>query len=163
MHRVQTTGRMWAWFERRIPKRMIDVGWAYFDAVFARVAHDLRRCVKPHWLRVQKCGGKNVRITAFEPGRSVDQKREARRVTFRKTIFAEAFDLLEAALREFAFVTVGKHAVDHLALKSANGADALEGCHGAAQPIGLRWREAGGHNGDFHRLFLKQRHPQGFR
>src|SRR5215468_7788945 len=123
MHRVQTTGRMWAWFERRIPGRMIDVGWPYLDAVFARVAHDLCRCVKTHWLRVQKCGGKDVRITAFEPGRSVDQKRETRRVTFRKAIFAETLELLEAALREFAFVTVSKNAVDHLALKSADGAD----------------------------------------
>src|SRR5262245_55891359 len=123
---------------------MIDVGRPYFDAGFARIAHDLCRCVKTHWLRVEKCDGKNVRITAFEPGRSVDQKREARRVTFRKAIFAEAFDLLEAALREFAFVTIGKHAVDHFALKGADRDDALEGRHGEEQAVGLRWVKAGG-------------------
>src|SRR5262245_66180404 len=100
MQRMQTTGRMRAWFERRIPGRLIDVGRPYFDAVFARIAHDLCRCVKTHWLRVEKCGGKNVRIMACEPGRSVDQKREARRVTFWKAIVDEPFDLLEVARRE---------------------------------------------------------------
>ena len=163
MQLMQPFGRMRAWFECRIPARMIDIWRSYFDAVFPRIAHDLCRRVKTHRLRVQECGGKDVRITAFEPGRSVDQEREARRVAFRKAVFAEAFDLLETALREFALVTIGKHAVDHLALESADGADTLEGRHGTAQPVGLRWREAGGDNGDLHRLLLEQRHAQGLR
>ena len=59
-------------------------------------------------------------------------------MAFRKAVFAETLDLLEAALREFALVAIGQHAVDHLALESADGADALEGRHGAAQLVGLR-------------------------
>ncbi len=84
-------------------------------------------------------------------------------MAFRETVFAEALDLLEAALGEVALVAVGQHAVDHLALEGADGADALEGRHGAAQLVGFRRREAGGDDGDLHRLLLEQRHAQRLR
>src|SRR6266700_7640475 len=117
---------------------MVDIGRPHVDAVLTRVPYDLCRRVKAHWLCIQKRRGKSIRIAAFQPGRGIDQKRKARGVTFRKAVFAEAFDLLEASLGEVAFVAVSQHAVDHLALESADGTDALEGRHGAAKPIGLR-------------------------
>ncbi len=140
---------------------MIDVRRPHLDAVLARVAHDLRRRVEAHRLRVQQRGGEGVRIAAFQPGRGIDQQREAGGVAFREAVFAEALDLVEAALGEVARVAVRQHAVDHLALETADGADALEGGHGAAQFVGLRRREAGGDDGNLHRLFLEQRHAQG--
>ena len=39
---------------------------------------------------------------------------------------------------------------------------APEGGHGAPQSVGLAGGKAGGDNSDFHRLFLEQRHAQGF-
>jgi len=41
-----------------------------------------------------------------------------------------------------------------------DGAGFAEGRHGAAQLVGLGWGEAGGDDGDVHRLFLEQRHAQ---
>ncbi len=42
-----------------------------------------------------------------------------------------------------------------------DGADAAERRHGAAQLVGFGGREAGGDDGDAHRLLLEQRHAQG--
>src|SRR5581483_6077843 len=124
---MQTFGRVRARLERRIPVRVIDVGWAYLDAVFAHVTHDLCRRVEAHRLSVQEGCAKGVRIAAFQPGRGIDQQGKARGVTFGKTVFAEALDLLEATLGEVTLVAVGQHTVDHFALERTDGADALEG------------------------------------
>src|SRR3546814_3566128 len=53
------------------------------------------------------------------------------------------------------------HAADELLAEGMDGADALEGRHGAAQAVGLGRREAGGDDGDLHGLFLEQRHAEG--
>src|SRR5512135_2393334 len=111
---------------------MVDVRWPNLDAVLARVPHDLCWCIETHRLGVQKRGSEYVRIAAFQPGRGINQERKTRRVAFRESVFAEAFDLLETALGEIAFIAIGQHAVDHLALESADGADTFEGCHRAA-------------------------------
>ena len=87
-------------FERAIPGAEIDVGGADFDAVRARVAHELRRLIKTHRLAVEDGGAEHVRIAAFDPRRGVNQQRKARRVAFGKTVFAETFDLAEAMLGE---------------------------------------------------------------
>ncbi len=67
----------------------IDVGGADFDAVRARVAHQLRRLIKAHRLAVEDGGAEHVRIAAFDPRRGVNQKRKARRMAFGKAVFAE--------------------------------------------------------------------------
>ena len=59
-----------------------------------------------------------------------------------KAVFAETLDLVEAALGEFAVVALGRHAFDHFVLEILDRADAAEGRHGAAQPVGLGGREA---------------------
>src|SRR5580704_16167905 len=81
--------------QRAIPIAEIDIGGTDLDAVLARIAHELGRLVKAHRLAVEDGGAENVRITAFDPGRGIDQERKARRVAFGKTVFAEAFDLAE--------------------------------------------------------------------
>ena len=77
-----------------------------------------------------------------------------------KAVGAEALDLAKAALGEVAIVAARHHPLDHLVMQRADGADALEGRHGAAQPVGLGGGEAPRHDGDLHRLFLEQRHPE---
>src|SRR5262249_56309560 len=84
------------------------------------------------------------RVAAVEPGRGVNEEREARRVTFRETVFAEALDLAEAALSEVARIVSRHHSFDHLGLERADGAGALEGRHGAAQLVDFARREAAG-------------------
>src|SRR5580704_6501870 len=128
--------------------------------MLAHIAHDLRRRVKTHRLRIEQSRREDVRIAALEPGGGVNEKREACGMAFRKAVLAETLDLMEAALGELAFVVARHHALDHLALERADGADPFEGGHGAAQLVGLRRREAGGDDGDLHRLFLEQRHAE---
>ena len=144
----------------RVPVGMIDIDRAHLDAVLAHVAHDLRRRVEAHGLRVEQRGREHVRIAALEPGRGIDQQREARGMAFREAVFAEALDLAEAALGELARIVARDHAFDHLGLERADGAGALEGRHGAAQLVGLARREAAGDDGDLHRLLLEQRHAE---
>src|SRR5262249_61482500 len=101
-----------------------------------------------------------IGIAALEPSRGIDEQRKTRRMALGETIFAEAFDLVEAALGELAWVTLRGHALDHLALERADRPHALERCHSAPQPVGLGWREPRGHDGDLHRLLLEQRHAE---
>ena len=156
VERVEPRGGGLARLERGVPVGMIDVDRAHVHAMLAQVAHDLRRRVKPHGLRIEQRRREHVRVAALEPRRSVDEQREARRVTFRKAVFAESLDLAEAALGEIARVIPRHHPFDHLGLEHADGAGALEGCHGAAQLVGFPRREAAGDDGDLHRLLLEQ-------
>ncbi len=128
--------------------------------MLSQVAHDLRRRVKSHGLRIEQRRREHVRITALEPGRSVNEQRKARRVTFRKAVFAEPLDLAEAALGEVTRIVSRHHSFDHLGLELADGAGALEGRHGPAQLVGFARREAAGDDGDLHRLFLEQGHAE---
>ena len=74
---------------------------------------------------------------AFEPGRDIDEMGEARGVALGEAIFAEAFDLVEAALGEVGRVAARRHAADHLLLEAIDGAAAAERGHGAAQLVRL--------------------------
>src|SRR6516164_1067129 len=95
MTRMRARCRMVLPLERGIPIRVIDVDCAHLDPVLSDVAHDLRGRIEAHRLCVEQGGCEDVRIPAFEPGRGVDQERKARRMAFRKAVFAEALDLTE--------------------------------------------------------------------
>ena len=64
------------------------------------VADDLGGGVEAHRLGVEEGGAEDVGVMALDPGRGVDEQGEARRVAFGKAVFAEALDLVEAALGE---------------------------------------------------------------
>ena len=147
-------------FQRAVPIRQVDVDLAHFDAVLARIAHQLRRRVEAERLGVEHRRGEDVGIAALHPARGIDDQREARRVALGEAVFAEALDLAETALGEFALVAARDHALDHLDLKGLDRAGAAEGRHRAAQLVGFGGREAGGDDGDLHRLFLEQRHAE---
>ncbi len=78
-----------------------------------------------------------------------------------EAVFAEAFDLAEAALGEVLLVAAFDHALDQLLAERMDRANTPERRHGAAQAIGLAGREAAGDDGDLHRLLLEQGHAQG--
>src|SRR5882724_7448450 len=98
---------------------------------------------------------------ALDPGRDVDEQREARGMALGKTVFAEAFDLLETILDELSRIATLAHAFDKTLPEKPDLSGALEGRHRAAQLAGLRRGEPGGDHGDLHRLLLKQWHAQG--
>src|SRR5689334_1843333 len=103
--------------QRAIPIAVIDVDGADLDAVLARIAHQLCRLIKPHRLAIEDGGAEHIRITAFDVGRGINQKRKTRRMTFGKTIFAEAFDLAETILGKIAVIAASHHAVDEFIAK----------------------------------------------
>ena len=129
----------------------------HFNPMFAGVTHDFGWCIKTHGLRIQQCTGEGLGMEFLDPGRNVNEMGEACGMAFRKTIGAEAFDLLEAAFGEFLLVTAPHHAAYEHFLEIVDGADIFESRHGAAQAIGFIGSELCRHNGQFHRLFLKQR------
>ena len=140
---------------------LVHIDGPQLDAMIAGVPDDLRRGIKAQRLAVQKGAGESSRIVAFDPGRYIDQKREAGGVGFGKAIIGEAFDLLEAALGEIAFVAIGLHAGDELLPEAVDFAVMTEGGHGPAQAIGLGRAETGADDGDLHGLFLEQGYAQG--
>ncbi len=148
--------------QRAVPVAVVDIDRQHRDPVLARVADDLRRGVEPHRLRVEQRAGGHLRADAFDPGRDIDEEREAGSVALREAIGAEPLDLAEAALGEIAVVVVGDHALDEFLAEQMDFAVALERRHRPAQPVGLLGREAGADDGDLHRLFLEKRHAEGF-
>ena len=96
---------------------MVDVDLAHLDAVVDRVAHELGRGVEAHRLGVEDGGAEHVGVVALEPGRDVDQEREAGGVALGEAVIAEALDLLEAGLGEVAVVAARDHALDQLGAK----------------------------------------------
>ena len=129
--------------------------------MLAGVADDLRRGVEAHRLAVQQGAGKDRGVVALHPGRGIDQVGEAGGVALGEAVAAEALDLLEHPLGKAPLVAAPDHALDQLVLVAGDAARQLEGRHGAAQLVGLLRREAGGDDGQPHRLLLEQRHARG--
>ena len=71
--------------ERAVPVADGDVDRPDFDAMVHRIAHDLRRRIKPQRLRVEQRGAERGRLVALEPRRHVHQQREARGVALRES------------------------------------------------------------------------------
>src|SRR5262245_62200198 len=132
--RYLSVGRL----ERAVPFAPIDIGFARLDAVGAGASHDLRRRVEAHRLRVEERGGKGGRVMAFEPGRDIDEMGEARGMALGKAVFAETFDLVEAAFGEIGRIAARGHTADHLFSEAVDRVVAAERRHGAAGLVGLR-------------------------
>jgi hypothetical protein len=124
-------------FQRIVPRARAHVDRVDGDAVFPRIAHDLRGGIEAHRLAVEQRAGEDRRIVAFQPGGHIGERGEGLRVAFRKAVVAEALDLFEAAFGEIAFVAAPDHAFDQLLLVVVDRAVAAERGHGAAQAIGF--------------------------
>ncbi|HEU4827326.1 MAG TPA: hypothetical protein VFS85_12660, partial [Dongiaceae bacterium] len=70
--------------------------------MLARVAHELRRGVETHRLRVQDRAGEDGWMPTFHPGRDIDQQCEAGGMAFRKAVIGESLDLLETTFGKIA-------------------------------------------------------------
>ena len=110
-----------AGLQRALPVARAHVHRPHFDAVAARILHQLRRRIETHRLAVQQRGEEGGRVVALEPGGHIDQQGEACRMRFGKAVFAEAVDLLEDALGELARVAAFEHALDQAPLEMLRG------------------------------------------
>ncbi len=146
--------------ERRFHRALVDAGGQHGDAVRARVAHQLRRRVEAHRLAVEERAAEGGGLVPLEPGRDVDQQREARGMRFREAVLAEAEDLLEHLPREALVVAARAHALDQALLERAERALAPPGRHRAPQAVGLAGRETRGHDRELHHLLLEDRHAE---
>ena len=96
----------------------------------------------------------------LQPGRGVDEQREADRVTLGEAERGERLDLLVDLVGQFAGDALGGHPVVEPPPQRVDAFDGPLGPHGPAQLVGLGGREAGGVHGDLHELFLEQRDAQ---
>jgi len=160
-------GRLAVWrrligqrFERGLPVALRDVDRQHLHAMTLRVLHELRRRVEAHRLAVQQRGEEDRRFVALEPAARVREFRETGRMAFGKTVFAEALDLLEDLLGEFARVVAFEHPADDLVLIFLEIALALPCGHRATQVVRFARRKTCGDDRDLHHLFLEDRHTQ---
>ena len=79
---------------------------------------------------------------------------------FRKTVGAEPLNLAKTALGKIRIIAAFDHPADHLVVELADITMLFESGHGAAQLVRLAAGKTGTDDGNLHRLFLKQRHPQ---
>ena len=73
---------------------------------------DRRWHVESHRLGVKQRARKFRWIVVFQPGGRISDEREARGVTFRKTILPEAFDLFKDSLGKLRGYSLSLHASD---------------------------------------------------
>ena len=81
-------------------------------------------------------------------------------MAFGKAVFAEALDLVEAALRKIRVIAARDHPPDHQLFQFLKVPPAAERGHRLAQSVGLGAGELRRIERDLHRLFLEDRHPQ---
>ena len=147
-------------FDGRVPVAQVHIGGEDGDAMFARVADDLRGRVEPHGLGIEERRAEDRGMVAFHPAGDIDQMREAGGMAFREAIFAESFDLTEAARGEFRIITALHHAPDHLFLMFRHHAARSERRHCLTQLVGFGRRELRRDHGNLHCLLLKDGNAQ---
>jgi len=74
------------------------------------ILHDRCRRVKSHRLGIEEGTGKFRWVVALEPRGRISDEREARGVTFRKAVLAEAFDLFKDSLGKLRGYSLSLHA-----------------------------------------------------
>ena len=128
--------------------------------MIAGIAHDLRRRVKPHGLRIEQGSTKYIGMMALHPGGGVGDQRKGRRVAFGETIAAKALDLGKKPLGKCQFEIIAEKALDQSLFEIGDRPDILECRHGPPQLVCLTGRKTGTFNGKPHRMLLKERHAE---
>ena len=121
--------------ERIVPVGIVHIHGTHFDAMFLRVADDLRRRIESHGLAVQERGAENVRVMTLDPGGNIDEQSKGGRVAFRKAVFAEALDLVEAGLCKGGVIPTCDHPANQHVFVIADRANIAERGHRAAQAV----------------------------
>ena len=143
-----------------IPVADGDIDTTHFQAVAPGVLSQLRRAVEAHRLTVQEAAVERRGLMTLQPGRHVDEQREAGGMGFGEAVFAEALDLREHAFREVAIVTAGEHSGHQLFLERLQPPPPAPGGHRPSQLIRFPRTEAGRHHGQLDHLLLEYRYAQ---
>src|SRR3546814_20406635 len=105
--------------------------------MLARIADDLGGLVETHRLRIEQSRAENLGMMTFHPGRGVGDLGEAGGMTFRKTVAADALDLLECASGEVSSVAAFDHSSDHFVFKMGEATGGLARGHGTPELVDL--------------------------
>ncbi len=120
-----------------------------------RVAHERRRRVEPHRLRVQERAQKLCRVVATQPRRLVREQRERRSVRLREPEAREADELVVDRVCRLLVDPVSVTAVDEARPERLDRLLAALAAHRAAQSFRLADREAGGRHRNVEHLVLE--------
>ncbi|SAL07500.1 hypothetical protein AWB81_08126 [Caballeronia arationis] len=147
-------------FENGIPAADRHIDGRHLHAVPLRILDELRGRIKAHRLGVKHRGEKCSRLVTFQPTARIHQQGEARRVTLRKAVLAEALDLFEDGFRKVLFIPTLAHAVDDTVVVLLQAAFALPGGHRTPELIRFTRCETRREDRDLHHLLLENRHAQ---
>ncbi|CAE6869407.1 hypothetical protein R69658_08057 [Paraburkholderia aspalathi] len=96
----------------------------------------------------------------LQPCTRVDEQGEARCVTLRKAVLAEALDLRKDGFGKLAIVAALEHPVHNAVVVGVESTLAAPCGHRAPQLVGLAGGESGREHRDLHHLLLKDRHAE---
>ena len=132
-----------ALLDRALGARAVDVRRPNLHPAPLRIAHERRRRIEAHRLRVQERAEELARVVAPQPRRLVREQRERRRVRLRKAEPREADELVVDHVRDLLVDAVSEAPVDEARPKRLDRLFAPLAAHRAPQPFGLPDREAG--------------------
>ena len=99
--------------ENRIPVADGDVGGKYLHVMTLCIFDELRRRIKTERHAVEHRNKKRLGLMALQPAARIHKRREARRMTLREAVLAEAMNLLEDGFGEILLVASLHHSVDN--------------------------------------------------
>ncbi len=133
----------------------VHVRRAHLDPAPLRVAHERRRRVEAHRLRVQERAQELGRVVVPQPRRLVGEQRERRRVRLREAEAREADELVVDRVRGPLVDPVAEAAVDEARPERLDRLLAALAAHRAPQPFGLPHAEPRGRHRDRQHLVLE--------
>ncbi len=133
----------------------VHVGRPRLDAVPLRVAHERRRRVEAHRLRVHQRREELLRVVVAQPGRLVREQPERGRVRLRKAEPGEADELVVDHVRGRLVDALPLCAFDEAGAVRLERREAPLPAHRAPQPLRLADGEAGEMDGDVEHLVLE--------
>ena len=125
------------------------------------VANNGGRCVEAHGPSVEQGAGKHLGVVALEVGGGISNERKTGGMALWKAVFAEPTDLAENPLGKLRLDSFGGHTGNQLGVMGLDAAQLLPSGHIATQLVSFAGVIVGGHDGEFHHLFLEQRYSQG--
>src|SRR5690606_27493832 len=126
-----------------------------------RVLQHLVGTVETHRPAVDQSAGIGRRLMTLQPAAGVGEQGEAGRMRLGEAVTAKTFDLAEDPFGECLRVTLFQHSRGEPLAMGFETSMAFPDGHAAAHFIRFAWSVLGCDDGQFHHLFLEQRHTEG--
>ncbi len=146
--------------ERAVPVARHDVHRQHVDAVPPRILHELGRGVEAHRLAVDQRRTERRRLVVLQPGRHVDQQREATPNAIPGSRTRRSPGSARRPAGERFRVAARAHAFDQARLELSSAPRRRHAAMDAAQLVGFARREARGDDRELHHLLLEDRHAE---